>query len=339
MSGKTDFYMQWLGIPEGDRPPDHYQLLRLVRFEDDLDRIRAHYRKLNTHVRKYATGPYSVQSQDILNELARAMLLLTDPVRKREYDQSLGRDFDNATGGERSSVTEYMVEHAVISREQAGEIEDFAQARGLTTRDAVVQMKLAEPDVATRAFAHELGLPYVDVEDMLPDDDVLDQFPRNVVRRHSILPLFVDDGFVLVACADEPTQELEDDVRLRIGIPMRGAMAVPRSVKQGIAKYYAPGVREESTARSDSTAKSSGKGKQTVKKATGGRRKTMGELSSGEQKQRQQIGTIVLLWSLIVSLLLFWYALLPYVGVAAAVLISVAMFGSGVYYVTKVYWK
>src|SRR5690606_9492350 len=76
-----DVYKDWLGIPEGPRPPDHYQLLRLVRFEDDAEKIRAHYKKLNAHVRKYATGTYSVESQDLLNELAKAMLCLTDEER------------------------------------------------------------------------------------------------------------------------------------------------------------------------------------------------------------------------------------------------------------------
>ena len=31
-----DVYKEWLGIPQGDRPPDHYALLRVVKFEDDL---------------------------------------------------------------------------------------------------------------------------------------------------------------------------------------------------------------------------------------------------------------------------------------------------------------
>ena len=79
-----DVYKEWLGIPEGPRPPDHYSLLRLVKFEDDETRIRKNYTKLNGHVRKYATGQYSVQSQDLLNELAKAMLCLTDKQRKRD---------------------------------------------------------------------------------------------------------------------------------------------------------------------------------------------------------------------------------------------------------------
>ena len=36
-----DVYKEWLGIPEGPRPPDHYALLRLVQFEDDPDAAAA----------------------------------------------------------------------------------------------------------------------------------------------------------------------------------------------------------------------------------------------------------------------------------------------------------
>ena len=53
-----DVYRDWLGIKEAERPLNHYQLLRLKKFEDDPEKIRGHYRKLNAHVRKYAAGQY-----------------------------------------------------------------------------------------------------------------------------------------------------------------------------------------------------------------------------------------------------------------------------------------
>jgi hypothetical protein len=93
-----DVYKDWLGIPEGERPPNHYELLRLVKFQDDVEKIRANYKKLNAHVRKYASGQFSVRSQELLNELAKAMLCLTDPAAKREYDESLGRVFRDEGG-------------------------------------------------------------------------------------------------------------------------------------------------------------------------------------------------------------------------------------------------
>lgn len=229
MADEIDVYKEWLGIPEGDRPPDHYTLLRLVMFEDDADRVRTNYRKLNNHIRKYATGQYLRQSQDLLNELAKAMLCLTDPTAKHDYDESLGRDPADVVDDETQTALQYLVAKGVLKRNQLTEVEHFAEARGLSHRDALVQMKLADAETATQAMAIELRLPFVDLDDMLPEDDVLDQVPKNVVKRHTCLPLFEDNGRLLVACADEPQPALEDELRLRFGIPMRPVLAVPEA--------------------------------------------------------------------------------------------------------------
>ncbi|MCA9116383.1 MAG: general secretion pathway protein GspE, partial [Planctomycetaceae bacterium] len=209
----VDVYSEWLGIPDGPRPPDHYTLLRLVQFEDDAAKIRKNYRTLNAHVRKYATGKYSVQSQELLNELARVMLVLTDPERKREYDESQGREFEDDGSGQARSTVEALVTSGVLSRAQAREAEEFAAPRGLSQRDAVVQLKMCSLEQATMAYAEELQRPFVDLSEMTPDDDMLDLFPRQFVKRNRILPLFADDDMLLVACVEEPDHELEDQVR------------------------------------------------------------------------------------------------------------------------------
>ena len=150
-----DVYKSWLGIPDGPRPPGHYELLRLVEFEDDPEKIRANYKKLNAHVRKYASGQFSLRSQELLNELAKAMLCLTDPERKREYDESRGRvakETGPTTG--RRTLGKLLVDRKVITPAQLKEAESFAEARGLSMRDAVVQMKYCDPTVAAQALAN-----------------------------------------------------------------------------------------------------------------------------------------------------------------------------------------
>src|SRR5918993_1987398 len=117
-------YRDWLGIPEQDLPaegpPDHYALLRLVKFTDEEEKVRGNYRKLNAHVRTYATGQYGPQSQDLLNELAKAMLCLTDPERKREYDEDHGRVIDDASKDVlgRMPLGQWLVRKKVIGRDQ-----------------------------------------------------------------------------------------------------------------------------------------------------------------------------------------------------------------------------
>ena len=76
------------------------------------------------------------------------------------------------------------------SRAQLKEAVEFGERRGLSLRDAVVQMKIVDAETAAEAMAEEMGIPYVDLSTLTPDMDVLRKVPRNVVKRNSILPLF-----------------------------------------------------------------------------------------------------------------------------------------------------
>ncbi|MEP3482525.1 MAG: hypothetical protein ABJZ55_25005 [Fuerstiella sp.] len=296
---QIDVYKEWLGIPEGDRPPDYYTLLRLVQFEDDVDKINANYRKLNGHVRKYATGQYLKESQSLLNELAKAMLCLTDSVSKEEYDISQGREVQSATGSDEVTTLSVLVLNGDLERSQVAEVEHFADARGLSHRDALVQMKLVKPTLATRAMAQEFRLPFVDLDDMLPEDDVLDKLPRNVVKRHTCLPLFEERGRLMVACVDRPSPELEDEIRLRYGMPIRAVIAMPRSIQKAHSKYYAAGMRNEGATEVEAGG-NQGKSKPKPGKPVAKKKPAGGKLSDEEKKQRMQYSLIAICWSVMI---------------------------------------
>ncbi|HUE13551.1 MAG TPA: hypothetical protein VMR25_05265 [Planctomycetaceae bacterium] len=345
-----DVYKSWLGIPDGPRPPGHYELLRLVEFEDDPEKIRANYKKLNAHVRKYASGQFSLRSQELLNELAKAMLCLTDPERKREYDESRGRvaPETDAPGGRRTQGR-LLVDRKTISREQLKEAEAFAEARGLSLRDALVQMKFCDPATAAQALAEELGRPFVDLSEVIPDDSVLDVVPRSTVKRYAILPLFIDEDTVLVASVDEPDPELEEEIRLRFGLPMRAVIATPLSINQGIAKYYAAGMRNEAAA-DEAIRKAGGKPRKTAgpkSKKSSAVRKRFKDLAPEEQYQRTQLGYIIMCWGAVGSALIdqfvlkgrvFPFARLPYFPLDQF-LLTLFVPALVIWWVIKEYWK
>jgi hypothetical protein len=308
----VDVYKDWLGIPDGPRPPDHYALLRLVQFEDDVEKISKNYTRLNAHVRKYAGGQYSNESQNLLNELARAMLCLKDLGRKKEYDGSLGRENDEAGGPVVATLADWIVDEGHATPDQRDEAESFADARGLSLRDAVVQMKLTDIETATRGYALELGRPYVNLAEMIPDDSVLDLIPRNVVKRHQCLPLFADDDVLLVACAYEPSPDLEEDMRLRYGMPMRAVIATPLAVNQAIAQYFAPGMRDE--AAGDSAAAPTKEKKKSGKKAAPKQKKSSSQMTEYELQQRKLLGIVLACWSVIGSAVLDYFVVRKMLG-------------------------
>ena len=351
-------YTDWLGIPADKIPetgsPDHYELLRLARFEDDEAKINAHYKKLNAHVRTYASGDYGEQSQELLNELAKAMLCLTDPERKRGYDESLGREFaEEPDEYGRRPLDAVLIEDGIATREQIREAESYADARGLELRDAVVQMKLANPEQAARALAKHLRRPFVDLSTMPPEDTALDAVPRSTVRKYTVLPLFEDDGHLLVACADEPSYELQEELEFRYGMPMSPVITTPRSIQQEIAKHYPPGVREEAVvpgsvaARAEADAPPKGKKSKATKEKSKGApvaRSPFKTLPEEEQSQRKQLGALFMAWSVIVPMLLVYFAELiglvrPQTVLVKYVLCWLPIAPVVIWYVTQRYWK
>jgi hypothetical protein len=89
MTDNFDPYFEWLGIGPQERPADHYRLLGLPRFENRSDAIRAAADHRMSHVRKYQTGPKSLYTQQILNDLAAAKMCLLDSATKAAYDAAL----------------------------------------------------------------------------------------------------------------------------------------------------------------------------------------------------------------------------------------------------------
>ena len=92
MTGNFNPYVEWLGIPESETPPDHYRLLGLKRFESSPDLIRGNAESLFEEVQDIAVGSENTQaSQRILNEISRAKVILLDDKKRRDYNIQLRR--------------------------------------------------------------------------------------------------------------------------------------------------------------------------------------------------------------------------------------------------------
>jgi hypothetical protein len=89
MSDAFDPYYTWLGIPPEDQPPNHYRLLGLRKYEDNVDVISHAADQRMGHLRTFQSGARAALSQQLLNELAQARICLLDLERKSRYDDQL----------------------------------------------------------------------------------------------------------------------------------------------------------------------------------------------------------------------------------------------------------
>jgi len=236
MAEQLDVYRDWLGIKETARPLNHYQLLRLKPFEDGTAKIREHYRKMNAHIRKFSTGDYADESQALLNELAKAMLALTDTQRKREYDASLGRE--DTGEGRRRTLEEILLAGKTITQEQLAKARSYADAVGLEVHDALVQQKVATADVVMLAYAESIGLPYIELADVGIDEQLTAQIPAALARQHSCVPVMIDRDQLLMASPNPLVPDVEEELRLRFEMPVRTILCTAASINSFVAEHY-----------------------------------------------------------------------------------------------------
>ncbi len=236
MPETLDVYRDWLGIKETARPLNHYQLLRIKQFEDDTAKIRGNYRKLNAHVRKYAAGQFSAQSQELLNELAKSMLCLTDARRKSEYDASLGRKTESKKG---RTLEEILISQKAVDTEQLQKARNYSKAVGVDIQTALVQQKLAPADVVVQAYAESIGLPFVDLS-ITPIDELLaPKVPAILARQNSCVPVMIDDNNLLMASPLPLNPNVEEELRLRFeGMSVRTVLCTAAGVNGVINQFY-----------------------------------------------------------------------------------------------------
>lgn len=127
-----DLYTAWLGIAAGPRPPDHYALLGLERFEKDPEKVRAAARERMKQVRARCLK-FPKEGTQLLNEIAAAQVCLLDEKAREGYDQSLSGpvlQVENAETGERLTYGVYGVEGMEPTAEPADEPEVVRPSRG-----------------------------------------------------------------------------------------------------------------------------------------------------------------------------------------------------------------
>ena len=146
-STKFDPYYRWLGIPPEEQPANHYRLLGVSDFEEDLEVIAVAADRQMAHVKTFSAGQYSEQSQGLLDELARARVTLLNPREKQKYDSQLRID--------RETVVPVNAPHALKGIQEALHIEQCGR------RDRQSASEGSKSETGVRILPHIEDLPSI----------------------------------------------------------------------------------------------------------------------------------------------------------------------------------
>ena len=108
MGTVIDPYHEWLAIPPGEQPPNHYRLLGIPLFTDDPHVIAHAAHQRFADIRSKESGEHALLSQRIFDEIVVAEACLLNPESKGAYDAKLRRQFPVTQQQSQADVPLYL---------------------------------------------------------------------------------------------------------------------------------------------------------------------------------------------------------------------------------------
>lgn len=121
-------------------------------------------------------------------------------------------------------IGEILLAQGVVNRSQLQQAEQNA-APGKRLDQQVIEMGLATEDRVLQALADELGMRYIEIDEIKVDRELLAKFPPREIFRHTLFPLSRRNGSVLVATSDPFDLEALDEVSSLSGFRLEPVLA------------------------------------------------------------------------------------------------------------------
>jgi type IV pilus assembly protein PilB len=129
-----------------------------------------------------------------------------------------------------------VVDHAGLARA----VEAQAQSKELLGQ-VLHRLGMASQKDISRALARQLALPYVDLDDVVPQEQALLALPEHLARQLQVVPLSLTNGTLRLGMVDPVDVLAIDDVRRHTGQDIDVAVITPDHFLRALNAYPSPG--------------------------------------------------------------------------------------------------
>ena len=134
-------------------------------------------------------------------------------------------------------VVKLLVSEGLVSAEQVQE----AQAEVLKTRQPILahltSKKITDDETVSHATASVMGVPYVNLNNVRMDTEILTLVPHEVAKRSMVVPLGEKNGTLYVAMLDAQNVQSTDYLATLVQKPIRTMMASEVGLRAALAQY------------------------------------------------------------------------------------------------------
>ena len=127
---------------------------------------------------------------------------------------------------------EILVEWGIINPIEQTKAVDYAKAKNLRIGEALQELKLCSENNVYKALAAQHNMEYIDLEKSSVAPNAVNLIPDELMKKHLVLPLGMENGKLRVAVHDPLDLETPEVLRFRLGKEIRLVLAPKSRIKR-----------------------------------------------------------------------------------------------------------
>ncbi|MBA3290190.1 MAG: Flp pilus assembly complex ATPase component TadA [Actinobacteria bacterium] len=151
-------------------------------------------------------------------------------------------------------LDQLLLARHLLTDEQLEEARDTALQRGRSLGRVLIELGYVSEAGLVAILAEQLGLEFIDLSETPLDASAVGLVPQTTARRHSCIPVRIEDEKLILAMADPANVVAVDDIRALTKRDVRTVVATKVDVQGAISRYYRLDSAAESLAEEAATA-------------------------------------------------------------------------------------
>lgn len=141
------------------------------------------------------------------------------------------------TGDIQNKLTNLLVEEGLISKSTLENAQADSAKSGKPLLAYLTEKNIVDDELITHAIAHTSGVPYVNLNNSVIDQNVLNLLPEDIAEHYMAVPLAEIQNRLAVAMIDANNVQAVDFLSSRIGRPLKVFMSSEAGIRHIISQY------------------------------------------------------------------------------------------------------
>jgi type IV pilus assembly protein PilB len=139
---------------------------------------------------------------------------------------------------EHKRLGDLLIEARLLTPEQLETGIEHQKKSGRMLGATLIQMGIITEPQVLQALQHQLGLPLIDLNNDVPDQNAVAKVKEEVARKYLAVPVEIEGRTLVVAMADPLNVAALEDLRFHAGLHIRPVLASSAQISEAIERFY-----------------------------------------------------------------------------------------------------